>query len=139
MSDHHAHEHAHHRYIELDTEDVGPGFIEATGETIREGIQVYLIGFVLASALTVGSFYVLRTNLIWGPGIPVALVVLAAAQIGVHLVFFLHITSGPENTNNILALAFGILIVALIIVGSLWIMYTLNDRMIPSEMMQMGR
>jgi cytochrome o ubiquinol oxidase subunit IV len=32
---------------------------------------------------------------------------------GVHLVFFLHITTGPDNTNNVLALAFGILIVAL--------------------------
>jgi cytochrome o ubiquinol oxidase operon protein cyoD len=79
-----------------------------------------------------------RTNLIWGPGIPTALIVLAVAQIGVHLVFFLHITTAPDNTNNILALAFGILIVALIIGGSLWIMYTLNVRMVPSEMMQMA-
>lgn len=132
-------DHAHGRDMERDKEDVGPGFIEATGETIREGIQVYFIGLVLASLLTVASFYVLRTNLIWGPGIPAALVVLAAAQIGVHLVFFLHITSAPDNTNNILALAFGVLIVALIIVGSLWIMYTLNVRMMPSEMMHMGR
>lgn len=135
MSDH-GREHAHER----DMEDVGPGFIEATGETIREGIQVYSIGFVLASLLTVASFYVLRTDLIWGPGIPIALVVLAVAQIGVHLVFFLHITSAPDNTNNILALAFGVLIVALIIAGSLWIMYTLNYRMMPmSEIMQMQR
>lgn len=140
MSDHaHPREHAHERHVEIDMEDVGPGFIEATGETIREGIQVYVIGLVLASLLTVASFYALRTNLIWGPGIPIALVVLAIAQIGVHLVFFLHITSGPENTNNILALAFGVLIVGLIIVGSLWIMFTLNDRMMPSEMMQIGR
>jgi cytochrome o ubiquinol oxidase subunit IV len=128
-------EHAHER----DTEDVGPGFIEATDRTIREGIQGYLIGLVLASLLTVASFYMVRTNLIWGPGIPIALIVLAVAQIGVHLVFFLHITTAPDNTNNILALAFGVLIVALIIVGSLWITYTLNVRMMPSEMMQMGR
>ena len=54
------------------------------------------------------------------------LVVLAIAQMGVHLVFFLHITSGPDNTNNVLALAFGILIVFLIMAGSLWIMANLN-------------
>ena len=49
---------------------------------------------------------------------------LAIAQMGVHLVFFLHITTGPDNVNNVLALAFGVLIVLLLIVGSLWIMAT---------------
>ena len=81
-------------------------------------------------------------HLIWGPGIPVALVVLAIAQIGVHLVFFLHITTAPDNTNNVLALAFGVLIVALIIGGSLWIMNHLNDAdaMMPmDQIMQMQR
>jgi cytochrome o ubiquinol oxidase operon protein cyoD len=95
---------------------------------------------VLASALTAASFSVLNTSLIWGPGIPVALVVLAIAQIGVHLVFFLHITTAPDNTNNVLALAFGVLIVALLIGGSLWIMDNLNQRMMPMhEIMQMQR
>ena len=53
---------------------------------------------------------------------------------GVHLVFFLHITTGPDNVNNILALAFGVLIVFLIIVGSLWIMYNLSQNMMPMAM-----
>ena len=117
--------------IETDTRDpgdVGPGFMDAAGLTIREGVARYAVGFVLASALTAASFYVLNTSLIWGPGIPVALVVLAIAQIGVHLVFFLHITTAPDNTNNVLALAFGVLIVALVIGGSLWIMDNLNRR-----------
>ena len=61
------------------------------------------------------------------------LVVLAIAQMGVHLVFFLHITTGPDNTNNVLALAFGVLIVFLVVVGSLWIMNNLNDNMMPSR------
>ena len=51
---------------------------------------------------------------------------------GVHLVFFLHITTGPDNTNNVLALAFGVLIVVLVIGGSLWIMANLNENMMPS-------
>ena len=59
------------------------------------------------------------------------LAVLAIAQIGVHLVFFLHITTGPDNTNNVLALAFGILIVMLVMVGSLVIMASLNANMMP--------
>jgi cytochrome o ubiquinol oxidase subunit IV len=68
------------------------------------------------------------------------LFVLAIAQMGVHLVFFLHITTGPDNTNNILALAFGVLIVLLLIVGSLWIMDHLNHNMTPMDrIMRMQR
>ena len=70
-----------------------------------------------------------QTNLLWPPGIPVGLIVLAFAQIGVHLVFFLHLGSGPDNTNNILALAFGVLIVFLVIAGSIWIIANLSNMM----------
>ena len=64
-------------------------------------------------------------------GALLGLIVLAFAQIGVHLVFFLHLGSGPDNTNNILALAFGVLIVFLVITGSCWIIANLNDNMMP--------
>ena len=57
--------------------------------------------------------------------------VLAFAQIGVHLVFFLHLGSGPDSTNNILALAFGVLIVFLVIAGSVWIFANLNSNVMP--------
>jgi cytochrome o ubiquinol oxidase subunit IV len=117
---------------ERNEDDLGPGVLDAlhaAGHDMRAGVQGYVIGLALAALLTVASFYVVRAPFIWGPGIPVALVVLAIAQIGVHLVFFLHITTAPDNTNNVLALAFGVLIVALIIGGSLWIMTYLNGRM----------
>jgi cytochrome o ubiquinol oxidase operon protein cyoD len=39
--------------------------------------------------------------------------------------------SGPDNTNNILALAFGLLIVFLVIAGSCWIMANLSANMMP--------
>jgi cytochrome o ubiquinol oxidase operon protein cyoD len=118
--------------------DVGPGFMDAADRGVRQGILRYVTGLALAALLTVASFYVVSTSLIWGPGIPVALAVLAIAQIGIHLVFFLHITTAPDNTNNVLALAFGVLIVALVIGGSLWIMGHLNERMVPmDQMMQM--
>jgi cytochrome o ubiquinol oxidase subunit IV len=121
-------------------DDVGPGFLDSADHGVRQGIQGYVIGLVLAVLLTVASFYAVNTNLIWGPGIPVALVTLAIAQIGIHLVFFLHITTAPDNTNNVLALAFGVLIVALVIGGSIWIMDHLNERMVPmDQMMNMQR
>jgi cytochrome o ubiquinol oxidase operon protein cyoD len=91
----------------------------------------YTAGLGLAIGLTIASFVVSQTNLLWAPGIPVGLVVLAFAQIGVHLVFFLHLGSGPDSTNNILALAFGLLIVFLVITGSCWIIANLSANMIP--------
>ena len=100
-------------------------------EGTSSGLTIYTIGLVLALVLTATSFWVANTSLLWLPGVSLGLVVLAIAQMGVHLVFFLHITSGPDNTNNVLALAFGVLIVTLVVVGSLWIMFNLNDNMMP--------
>jgi len=92
----------------------------------------YVVGLGLAFLLTGVSFWVASTSVLWGPGIAVGLVVLAIAQMGVHLVFFLHITSGPDNTNNVLALAFGVLIVFLVMIGTIWIMAHLAANMGPS-------
>jgi len=100
----------------------------------------YVVGLGLAILLTATSFFVAGTDLVWQPSIPVAIIVLAIAQMGVHLVFFLHITTGADNTNNVLALAFGILIVVLVIGGSLWIMSNLNHNMMPmDQLMKMQR
>ena len=117
--------------------DTAPGDERAGGREIAEGILGYLIGLALATLITAVAFFISGTSLVWGPSIPIALVVLAIAQIGVHLVFFIHITTGPDNVNNILALAFGVLIVMLLIVGSLWIMTNLNHNMTPMMQMQM--
>ena len=91
----------------------------------------YTVGLGLAILLTIASFVVSQTHLLWPPGIPVGLMVLAFAQIGVHLVFFLHLGSGPDHTNNIVALAFGVLIVFLVITGSIWIIANLHANMMP--------
>lgn len=123
-----------------DLDDRAPGGLEATRSDIRDSIRGYLVGLGLAILLTVASFAVAGTNLIWQPGIPVALAALAIAQMGVHLAFFLHITTAPDNTNNVIALAFGVLIVAIVVGGSVWIMGHLNQNMLPmDQMMQMQR
>ena len=128
MSDQHLHHSA----------DLAPG----DEEEVRIGPRLlgYCIGFVLAILLTLTSFFIAGTDLVWQPSIPVALIVLAIAQMGVHLVFFLHITTGPDNTNNVMALAFGVLIVVLLIGGSLWIMANLDHNMLPmDQIMKMQR
>ncbi|HTO61296.1 MAG TPA: cytochrome o ubiquinol oxidase subunit IV [Bradyrhizobium sp.] len=121
-----------------DRPDLAPG----DEEEVRIGPRLlgYLTGLGLSLLLTAISFFIAGTDLVWQPSIPVALVVLAIAQMGVHLVFFLHITSGPDNTNNVMALAFGLLIVFLVVGGSLWIMSHLNHNMMPMEqIMRMER
>ena len=119
--------------------DIAPGDERAEGG-IGKAIYGYLAGFALATLLSVVSFYLARSTMVWTPSIPIALSVLAMAQMGVHLVFFLHITSGPDNVNNLLALAFGLLIVMLLVFGSLWIMTHLNENMMPmQDILQMQR
>jgi cytochrome o ubiquinol oxidase operon protein cyoD len=112
--------------------DLAPGDEQGSGK-IGRAILGYLIGFVLAAGLTCVSFYIARSTLVWTPSIPIALSVLAVAQMGVHLVFFLHMTSGPDNVNNLMALAFGLLIVMLLVFGSLWIMAHMNHNMMPMD------
>lgn len=112
----------------------------ATGvpRTRSKEIGGYLLGLALATALTVASFWAVDTRSIYGPGVALALLVLAVAQMGIHLIFFLHITTAPDNSNNILALAFGVLIVCLVVFGSLWVMSHLSHNMLPmSELMRM--
>lgn len=117
---------------------------EAAGDVSdgREGGSwlTYSFGLLLALALTGASFLVSQTHLLWAPGVPAGLAVLAIAQMGVHLVFFLNISTNPDNTNNVIALVFGLLIVTLVVSGSLWIMANLNANMVPvSAIMEMQR
>ncbi len=105
---------------------ISPGGDSAPGGDESHSVGGYLLGLALAGGLTFLSFAVQGDGFIWAPGIPAALMALAIAQMGVHLVFFLHITTGPDHSNNVLALGFGILIVALVLLGSLWIMAHLN-------------
>ena len=128
--------------LHLHAGDTAPGDERAEGREIAEGLSAISIGLGLATLITVVAFFIAISgqSLVWDPASPIALFVLAIAQMGVHLVFFLHITTGPDNANNVLALAFGVLIVLLLIVGSLWIMTHLNHNMMPMDrIMQMQR
>ncbi len=109
--------------------DAAPGQPEDSSEGSGEAVISYSIGLALSALLTAAAFYLDASGWLWAPSIPVALSVLAIAQVGVHLVFFLHLTSSPDSVNNSLALAFGTLIVALVIVGTLWIMAHMNENM----------
>jgi cytochrome o ubiquinol oxidase operon protein cyoD len=123
-----------HLGSELDErEDHAPG--DEPPEEVGHWVRNANFGLGFSIVLTAAAFWLARSDVIYGPVIPEALIVLAVAQMGVHLVFFLHITTGPDNTNNVLALAFGILVVFLIVAGSVWIMSHLADNMMPMEQM----
>jgi cytochrome o ubiquinol oxidase operon protein cyoD len=115
-------------------QEVAPG--DEPADSLGHWILSYLMGLGFAVILTIGSFWFAVAHPIWAPALPVALVVLAIAQMGVHLVFFLHVTTGPDNTNNVLALAYGLLVVFLIVVGSIWIMDHLNHNLMTPEQME---
>ena len=106
----------------------------------QHGARSYLIGLGYAVALTLASFWAATTSFVYAPGVPVLLAVLAIAQMGVHVAFFLHISTAPDQTNNFLALLFGVFVTALVIFGSMIIMSNLNHMMVPmDQLMHMQR
>ncbi|KTT96929.1 cytochrome O ubiquinol oxidase [Sphingomonas yabuuchiae] len=113
---------------EMARDETAPGE-QSEQDSIVGGVRSYVVGLIAATILTAASFALVQFDIVWGPAVPAALVALAIGQMGVHLVFFLHITTGPDNSNNVLALLFGILIVALVLLGSIWIMGHLNHNL----------
>jgi cytochrome o ubiquinol oxidase operon protein cyoD len=100
----------------------------------------YAVGFALAAGLTIASFALASGRWLTPTSLIAALVVLAIAQMIVHLIFFLHITTAPAQKTNILALLLTLLIISLVVVGSLWIMAQLSSHMVPmGQLMQMQR
>jgi len=103
-------------------------------------VLTYVVGLSFAIVLTLASFWASDTHVVWQPAVPVLLAALAIAQMGVHVVFFFNIGSGPDSTNNFLALAFGVFVVGLVVFGSLLIMTNLNVEMMPmDQLMKMQR
>ncbi len=121
---------------EFEAQGLAPGANVHTHGSHRS----YLIGLGYAVVLTLASFWASSTDLIYPHGVPILLGVFAIAQMGVHLVFFLHISSAPDQTNNVLALAFGVFVVGLTVFGSMIIMAHLNHNMMPMDrLMQIQR
>ena len=100
----------------------------------------YAIGFALAAGLTFASFALAGGQWLTPASLVAALVVLAIAQMIVHLIFFLHITTAPAQKTNIMALLLTLLIISLFVIGSLWVMTQLHTHMVPmDQLMQMQR
>ena len=91
-------------------------------------VKNYVIGFILAVVLTIISFGIVITG-ISKPASIILLFVAAILQILVHFRYFLHLNGSSEQRWNLIALAFTALLLLIFIGGTIWVMYTLNSRM----------
>ena len=92
----------------------------------------YLIGFGLSALLTAAPFWLVMTGALGNAqATAVWIIGLAFIQIVVHTLCFLHVNTRAEGGWTLLALLFTVVMVAIVISGSLWIMYHLNSNMMP--------
>ena len=90
----------------------------------------YIIGFVLATLFTLLSFgLVAIKDSLPKIAIIISLSVAALLQMFVHLYYFLHLNKSSEQRWNVIALAFTALLIFIFVGGTIWVMYTLNLRM----------
>ncbi|WP_413734888.1 cytochrome o ubiquinol oxidase subunit IV [Sodalis sp. RH21] len=96
------------------------------GGASHGSLKSYLTGFVLSIILTVIPFVMVMNGSASKTTLIVVLALCAIVQIMVHLIYFLHLDSTSEQRWNVVALAFAALIIAILVVGSLWVMWHLN-------------
>ncbi len=95
----------------------------------------YVTGFVLAVILTAIPFWLVMGKVIDKSSTAgLVLLGLAAVQIVVHMVYFLHMNSKSEGGWNMLALIFTVMLVVIMLSGSIWVMYHMNHNMMPGMM-----
>jgi cytochrome o ubiquinol oxidase subunit IV len=95
-------------------------------------LKSYMTGFVLAAVLTIIPFWLVMGNVFANSSTAgIVILALAAVQVVVHMVYFLHMNRQSEGGWNMLALVFTVLIVAIMLSGSLWVMYHMNHNMMP--------
>jgi len=102
------------------------------GAESHGSLRDYVIGFLLSVVLTAIPFWLVMARPLASPGWTAALVLgLAAVQMIVHMIYFLHMNGKSEGGWTMMALIFTIIIVVIMLTGSLWVMYHLNTNMMP--------
>lgn len=100
----------------------------------------YLVGFGLSVVLTAIPFWMVMTGALSTQATALIIMALAAVQVVVHMVFFLHMNRRVEGGWSMMALIFTVIVVVIALSGSLWVMYHMNLNMMPTSevMSQMG-
>ncbi|MGC1304411.1 MAG: cytochrome o ubiquinol oxidase subunit IV [Caulobacteraceae bacterium] len=95
-------------------------------------LKGYLIGFGLSVVLTAIPFWLVMAHVLpTATATVLAVMALAAVQVVVHMVYFLHLNTKSEAGWTMLALIFTLVVVAIALSGSLWVMYHMNTNMMP--------
>ncbi|WP_129777978.1 cytochrome o ubiquinol oxidase subunit IV [Peristeroidobacter soli] len=104
------------------------------GEEPHGTLKEYLTGFILSVILTAIPFYLLMGEVSWSKQtIALTIVVLAAVQMVVHMVYFLHMTPKSEDGWTLTSLVFTLILVVITLAGSLWVMYHMDTNMMPKH------
>lgn len=94
----------------------------------------YVTGFVLSVILTAIPFWLVMTDALDNkPLTGIIIMVLAAVQIVVHMIYFLHMNGKSEGGWTITALVFTVVIVVIVLAGSMWVMYHMNVNMMATH------
>lgn len=101
------------------------------GQSSHGSKKSYIIGFVLSVILTIIPFGLVMGEMMSGTSVIWMIAIFAAAQVAVQVYFFLHVDFSPEQRNTLYSFLFTLFVVAIVMVGSLWIMHNANENMMP--------
>ena len=92
-------------------------------------LRTYVAGFILSFVLTLIPFALVMSGVVSREAALFGICTAGILQILVHLHYFLHLDASSAQRWNVLALLFTFLIMIFFVGGTLWVMYTLNYRM----------
>jgi cytochrome o ubiquinol oxidase subunit IV len=92
----------------------------------KKSFRTYIIGLILCIVLTLTAFGLVEYHLLSAIHLYIALAILAIAQLWVQSLCFLRLNASPDGQWNLLPFLFTIFIIAILVGGTLWIMYNLN-------------
>lgn len=100
------------------------------GGAAHGSLREYILGLILSIVLTAIPFGIVMTEALTGTPAVVVILLTAVAQVLVQLVFFLHMNTSSEQLWNTTSGIFVVVLVAILIVGSVWVMAHLNHNML---------
>lgn len=102
-------------------------------------LRDYLIGFSLSVILTAIPFWLVMDGIITDRSLGLLVLgALAAVQMVVHMVYFLHMSGRVQAGWTMLTTLFTIVFVVIAIAGTLWVMFNMNINMMPSPAHMQG-
>ena len=128
--DHHGHDH-------------GPDHAHDHGHAVGHdghdhgSFRSYMTGFILSVILTAIPFWLVMGNVLDNPRYTAFIILgFAVVQILVHMIYFLHMNTKSEEGWTLLATVFTIVVVVITLAGSFWVIFHLNQNLMPGMQME---